>query len=126
MTPFLDTSVLIHFERAYRKLRTLGKVQVPSLAVAEYMRGIQETDNPRLRNRSERFLSRHVLPLGVVEFGTDAARAWASLLPALRKAGMTMKFGDSLIAAQCLAANAPIVTADSDFDRVPGLLVIPI
>jgi len=126
MTPFLDTSVLIEFERSYQRLRELGNVAVPAIAVAEYIRGMEQTKIPRLRNRGERFLSRQIIPLGIVEFNLEAARAWAALLPALKHEGMTMKFGDSLIAAQCLAANSPIVTADDDFERVPGLAVIKI
>ena len=126
MTPFLDTSVLIRFEKNFRRLREFGDVKVPCIAVAEFSRGIHETDNPRLRNRSERFLNRQIARLPLVDFDFAAARAWAILIKALKDSGQTMKFGDSLIAAQCLAANAAIVTADNDFDRVPGLEVVKI
>lgn len=124
MTRFLDTSVLIRFERSFRKLRELGEVQIPVIAVGEFSRGIYETENPRLRNRAERFLSRQITAFPIVDFDLAASRAWASLVKALKDAGATMKFGDSLIAAQALAADAAIVTADGDFDRVPGLQLI--
>ena len=124
MTPFLDTSVLIRFQKTFRRLRELGDVKVPVVSVAEFARGIHETENPRLKNRAERFLSRQIAALPVVDFDFAAARAWAILVRALKDAGQTMKFGDSLIAAQCLAHNVPIVTSDEDFDRVPGLEVI--
>ena len=124
MPPFLDTSVLIEYEQSFSKLRSLGDVRVPALAVAEFIRGIEKTNDNQIRNRGERFLARQIMPLGIVDFGMEAARAWAALVETLKKAGQTMKYGDSLIAAQCLAANTPIITADSDFDRIPGLVVM--
>ena len=124
MTRYLDTSVLIRFERSYRQLRDLGDVKIPVLSVGEFQRGIFETANPQLRNRAERFLSRQIACFPIVDFDQLAARAWASLLRALKDAGLTMKFGDSLIAAQALADDAEIVTADDDFDRIPGLKVL--
>ncbi|HEY1170806.1 MAG TPA: type II toxin-antitoxin system VapC family toxin [Verrucomicrobiae bacterium] len=126
MIAFLDTSVLIRFEKNFHRLRTLGKVRVPAIALAEYVRGIEGATHLRAKNRAKRFMARQILPLGIVDFNTEAALAWASLAEAMTKAGLTMKFGDSLIAAQCLAANASIVTADNDFERVPGLKVIRI
>lgn len=126
MTPFLDTSVLIRFERSFFKLRELGKVKVPAVAVAEFVRGIEGASNPAIRNRGERFLARQIAPLGIVDFDLAAARAWAALIVALERAGLSMKFGDSLIAAQCLAADAPLVTCDNDFDRIPGLVLVKI
>jgi predicted nucleic acid-binding protein len=124
MEPFLDTSVLIRFQKHFRKLRELGQVKIPVISVAEFARGIHETQNPRLRNRAERFLSRQIASMPVVEFDFESARSWAILIKALKDAGQTMKFGDSLIAAQCLAHNTAVVTADDDFERVPGLQVI--
>lgn len=126
MTPFLDTSILIHFERSYYKLRELGAVKVPAVAVAEFVRGIEGATNPAIRNRGERFLARQIAPLGIVPFDFAAARAWASLISALERAGLKMKFGDSLIAAHCIAENAPLITCDNDFARVPGLTVMKI
>lgn len=126
MTPFLDTSILIRFERCYFKLRELGAVKVPAVAVAEFVRGIEGAPSPAIRNRGERFLARQIVPLGIVDFDFAAARAWAALIVALERGGLTMKYGDSLIAAQCLAHNAPLVTCDHDFDRIPGLTLIQI
>ena len=126
MTSFLDTSVLIRFHRSFRRLRELGDVSVPVIAVAEFARGAHEAADAKLRNRVERFLSRQISRMPVVNFDFEAARAWAVLVKALKDSGLTMKFGDSLIAAQCLANSAAIVTADSDFDRVPGLEVIKV
>lgn len=124
MTQFLDTSVLIRFEHAFKKLKELGEIKIPVIAVGEFSRGIYETENPRLRNRAERFLSRQIAAFPIVDFDFAASKAWASLLKALKDSGQTMKFGDSLIAAQAIAHNAAIITADNDFDRVPGLQVI--
>lgn len=124
MPQFLDTSVLIRFERNFLKLRTLGDVQIPAISVGEFCRGIYETENPRLRNRSERFLSRQIAAFPIVDFDMAAGRAWAALLKALKESGLTMKYGDSLIAAQAIAADAEIVTTDNDFDRVPGLRLV--
>ena len=126
MRLFLDTSVMIDYERSFLKLRNLGDVKVPAMAVAEFVRGIEQTNDRQIRNRGERFLARQIAPLGIVDFGFEAARAWAALVETLRRAGLTMKFGDSLIAAQCLSENASLVTADGDFDRVPGLTIIAI
>ena len=124
MQQFLDTSILIRFENSFARLKELGDVQIPVIAVGEFSRGIYETGNQQLRNRAERFLSRQIFSFPIVDFDFSASRAWASLLKALKDSGLTMKFGDSLIAAQCIAANASIITSDSDFDRVPGLKVI--
>jgi len=84
---------LIRFEKSFRRLRELGDVKVPCLAVAEFSRGIHETDNPRLRNRSEWFLNRQIARLPLVDFDFAAARAWATLIKALnlKTAVETMK-----------------------------------
>jgi predicted nucleic acid-binding protein len=125
MTRFLDTSVLVNFEKSYRRLRALSaegvELKIPIIAVAEFSRGIHEAGNPALRNRAERFLSRQIASFPLVEFDFESARAWGSLVKALANAGLTMKFGDSLIAAQCLAHDAAVIADDADFDRVPGL-----
>lgn len=126
MTAFLDTSILIEFERGFFKLRDLGAVTVPAMALAEFVRGIESAPNPSIRSRGERFLARQIAPLGVVPFGFAEARAWAALGVALQRSGQSMKFGDSLIAAQCIAQNVPLVTCDEDFDRIPGLTLIQI
>lgn len=124
MPQFLDTTVLIRFERNFRKLRTLGDAQIPAIAIGEFYRGICETTNPHLRNRAERFLSRQITAFPIVDFDFAAAKAWASLLQSLKESGLTMKYGDSLIAAQAIAAAAELVTTDNDFDRVPGLKLL--
>lgn len=37
MPQFLDTTVIIRFERNFRKLRTLGDAQIPAIAIGNFI-----------------------------------------------------------------------------------------
>lgn len=54
----------------------------------------------------------------------DVAEAWAALRVALRDRGEKMPLNDSWIAATAMSRGIPVVAQDSDYDNVPGLLVI--
>ena len=61
---------------------------------------------------------RYVLPLDA-----DVVPAYARLRSLLERAGTPIGPNDMLIAAHALALGCTLVTADAEFDRVPGLRV---
>ena len=53
----------------------------------------------------------------------DVVSAYARLRTLLERAGTLIGHNDMLIAAHALALGCTLVTADAEFDRVPGLRV---
>jgi tRNA(fMet)-specific endonuclease VapC len=75
-----------------------------------------------VRNRLD--LSTFLLPLTVLEFGEQDARAAGELRAELKRSGRPIGPYDLLIAAQARARGLTIVTANErEFRNVPGLAV---
>lgn len=123
----LDTNILSQLVRdpqgsIAEKIRTVGENAVfTSIIVASELRfGALKARSPRLQERVDTILD----AIDVQAFDAPADLAYARLRQTLETLGTPIGPNDMLIAAQALAAEAVMVTANAnEFSRVPGLAV---
>ena len=90
------------------------------LVVAEIRFGVAKKGSSRLEAEAERVLN----SLAVLDFESPADRRYAVLRTDLERRGLPIGANDMLIAAQCLALDATMVTNNlREFQRVQGLRV---
>jgi tRNA(fMet)-specific endonuclease VapC len=110
-------SVLRHFD-AY----SAGDIGISSITVAELEFGVQKS---RLPSQNQEALEQFLLPLVILDFDQDAARAYGRLRAILETRGRLIGPLDMLIAAHALSRNLSLVTNNMrEFSRVPGLKVL--
>jgi tRNA(fMet)-specific endonuclease VapC len=69
-------------------------------------------------------LGRFLLPLEILPYDENAARAYGKIRPVLERGGRLIGSMDMLIAAHALSLQATLVTHNRrEFQRVPGLKV---
>lgn len=129
MTPrfLLDTNVVSHVARFPQgavadRIADVGERQVcTSIVVAAELRyGVARRGSERLSRRIEDVLS----ALAVLAFDEPADRRYAELRTHLERRGAPIGPNDMLIAAQALALDLTVVSANVDeFRRVPKLRV---
>lgn len=123
----LDTNIvsdLVRFPqgKVARRIAAVGEGAVcTSVIVAAELRfGAARRNAPRLTNQVEAILA----AMEVLPFDAPADRAYAQLRVALEKSGLPIGPNDMLIAAQALASDCVLVTANvEEFSRVPSLPV---
>lgn len=104
------------------KIAAVGEAAVcTSIVVATELRfGAAKRNAPRLTNQVEAILA----AIEVLPFDAPADRVYAQLRCALEQSGQPIGPNDMLIAAQALAMECIMVTANVDeFSRVAGLRV---
>lgn len=122
----LDTNVCVDFlngryPRVGKRLlsSTPGAVAVSSIAVAELRYGAEKSSRP---NENHGRIDLMLEELQTLEFDGDASAAYGQLRAALEARGTPIGPNDMLIAAQALAHDLVLVTADvAEFERVDGL-----
>ena len=127
---FFDTNIISHMMRettglaAQRyitaaKANTSTKMATSVIVQCELEFGLVRRPNQRLRAAYD-----NIVPLLEVMPLTELVTAhYARLRTQLETAGTPIGANDMLIAAHALAVNATLVSADTEFLRVPGLQV---
>jgi len=122
----LDTNVCVDFlngryPKVAKKLlgSTPDAVAVSSIAVAELRYGAEKSARPKGNHcRLDLLLE----DLRTLEFDLDAGAAYGRLRTALEARGTPIGPNDMLIAAQAIAHDLVLVSADlAEFERVEGL-----
>jgi tRNA(fMet)-specific endonuclease VapC len=110
-------SVLRHFD-AYHA----GTIGISSITVAELEFGVQKSRYP---SQNQEALEQFLLPLVLLDFDREAARAYGELRALLESRGRVIGALDMLIAAHALSQDLPLATNNvKEFSRVPGLKVV--
>ena len=110
-------SVLRHFN-AY----AVGTIGISSITVAELEFGVQKSLYP---SKNQDALEQFLLPLVILDFNHEAARAYGRLRAWLEAQGRVIGALDMLIAAHALSENLPLATNNvREFSRIPGLKVL--
>jgi len=110
-------SVLRHFN-AY----AVGTIGISSITVAELEFGVQKSLYP---SKNQDALEQFLLPLVILDFNHEAARAYGRLRALLEAQGRVIGALDMLIAAHALSENLPLATNNvREFSRIPGLKVL--
>lgn len=109
--------VLRHFE-AY----AAGTIGISSITVAELEFGVQKSLYP---SQNQEALEQFLLPLAILDFDYEAARAYGRLRSLLETRGRVIGSLDMLIAAHALSQGLPLATNNvREFSKVPGLKVL--
>lgn len=123
----IDTSILIAAEKAGDLEVVLSgieeRIYVPAHAAAEFLVGTHPPVREDLRRRAQRLYEIHIRGM-VDSFDESDAVQLAALNAELRRTGQTMKFFDAAIAATVLAREDKLLTADGDYDRLAGRIIL--
>jgi tRNA(fMet)-specific endonuclease VapC len=120
----LDTSVAIRFLNGdaaiMERLLALPEIVLPTVVAGELLFGAENSTRP-LQNlpRYMEFIS----ACTVVSLGRETATIYAQTRLALKRKGRPIPMNDVWIAAQCLEHGWALVTNDTDFDYVDGLIL---
>ena len=120
----LDTSVAVRFLNGDRVVVTqvlaLTTVILPIVVVGELLFGAENSS--RSLQNLPRYLE-FVEACEVVKLGRETAVVYARTRLALKQKGRPIPMNDVWIAAQCLEHGWQLVTDDSDFGYVDGLML---
>jgi tRNA(fMet)-specific endonuclease VapC len=119
----LDTNALSAWAEGNPQCRTAfveaTRLVVPTIVLGEYLYGIRQS---RHRARYERWLEDN-LPFTEIQQITEATSdSYADLRINLRSAGTPIPANDLWIAAVAIELRLPILSNDSHFDEVPGVV----
>jgi tRNA(fMet)-specific endonuclease VapC len=120
----LDTSVAIRFlngdKALTEKVLEIPEMVLPIVVVGELLFGAENSTRPSLNlPRYLEFISACVL----TPLGTETATTYAQTRLALKCKGRPIPMNDVWIAAQCLEHGWVLVTDDTDFEYVNGLVL---
>lgn len=126
MTHLLDTTACVTYIRGLNPLLLArvtdappGTVALCAPVTAELYDGAEQASNPAAEYVR---VAQFAAPYPVLPFDDAAAREYARVRHALRRAGTPIGHHDYLIAAVALANNLKLVTHNTrHFARVPGL-----
>ena len=128
MRYLLDTNVCVdyltgRFPQVITRLQELRPDEVALSVIAEAQLRYGADKSARVAENHAR-LDRFLEDVSILEFDKAAARAYGALRSALERSGMPIGPNGMLIAAQALAHDLVLVTANqAEFDRVDGLAV---
>ncbi len=120
----LDSSVAVRFLNGdtaiVSRVLALPEVVLPIVVVGELLFGAENSTRP-LQNlpRYLEFIEACV----VLPLGRETAAVYARTRLALKRKGRPIPMNDVWIAAQCLKQGWILVTDDTDFDYVDGLML---
>jgi tRNA(fMet)-specific endonuclease VapC len=130
MAVLIDTSVLIDAERRGQSLDAASGEQDRAISVitaSELLHGVHRAQTEALRTRRAAFVEHLLSALEPVPVTAAVARAHAEIWAALEAKGELIGAHDLWIAATALSHGMAIATANvSEFERVPGLSVVPV
>ncbi len=129
MNLLLDTNICIYLIKrkppsVLKRFEALpaGTVAISSITVAELEFGVQKS---QYISQNQQALEQFLLPLVVLDFDHEAARAYGKIRAWLESRGKTIGALDMLIAAHALSAGLPLATNNvREFSMVPGLKVL--
>ncbi len=129
MAVLIDTSVLIDAERRGRSLeRAIGDQHraISVITVSELLHGVHRAAAGSMRARRAAFVEHLIAAIEPLPITTAIARAHAEVWARLETEGNLIGAHDLWIAATALSHDMEVATANrGDFERVPGLRVVP-
>lgn len=130
MALLIDTSVLIDAERRNRSLSSnLGDDEraISVITASELLHGMHLAKDGSIRTRRAAFVEGLLSALEALPITMAVARIHAEVWAELRSDGDLIGAHDLWIAATALSQGMAVATANvRDFERVPGLVVVPV
>jgi predicted nucleic acid-binding protein len=127
----LDTSVFVAREDGRALGELPDRIAISAVTIGELQLGVLSAsdDETRARRADTLSLARSADPIPVSE---AIMGSWARMVVDCRAAGIhrAVKLTDALIAATAIEHGLPVVTQDSDFEKIaaahPALRVVPV
>jgi tRNA(fMet)-specific endonuclease VapC len=130
MALLIDTSVLIDAERRNRSLSSnLGDDDraISVITASELLHGVHRAKDGQTRMRRTAFVEGLLSAVEALPVTIAVARIHAEIWTALKNQGDLIGAHDLWIAATALSQGMAVATANRrDFERVPGLHVVPV
>lgn len=130
MALLIDTSVLIDAERRDRSLSSrLGDEDraISVITASELLHGVHRTKSGTARTRRAAFVEGLLAAVEALPITMAVARIHAEIWTELKNDGDLIGAHDLWIAATALSHGMAVATANvRDFERVPGLNVVPV
>jgi len=126
----IDTTVLINAERRGQALDdVIGEQErgISAITASELLHGVYRAKKGSVRARRSAFVEHVISAMEPLPITTAIARAHAAVWAELEKQGNLIGAHDLWIAATALSHGMEVATANAkDFERVPGLTVVPV
>lgn len=130
MAVLIDTSVLVHVERRGHSLdEAIGEQDraISVITASELLHGVHRARAGAIRARRAAFVEHLLSAIEPLPITTTVARAHAEIWAELESDGNLIGAHDLWIAATALSQGMEVATANArDFERVPGLTVVPV
>jgi len=130
MAVLIDTTVLINAERRGQALDdVIGDQErgISAITASELLHGVHRAEDGAVRTRRSAFVEHVISAMEPLPITTAIARAHAAAWAELEKEGNLIGAHDLWIAATALSHGMEVATANAkDFERVPGLTVVPV
>ncbi|MGB7685471.1 MAG: type II toxin-antitoxin system VapC family toxin [Solirubrobacterales bacterium] len=130
MAVLIDTSVLVEAERRGLALdRKIGDQDraISVITASELLHGVHRARTSATRARRAAFVEHLISTIEPLPVTTATARAHAEIWTELKDQGNLIGPHDLWIAATALSHGMDVATANTrDFERVPGLSVVPV
>ncbi len=130
MAVLIDTTVLINAERRGQALDdVIGDKErgISTITASELLHGVHRAEDGAVRARRSAFVEHVISAMEPLPITTAIARAHAAVWAELEKDGDLIGAHDLWIAATALSHGMEVATANvKDFERVPGLTVVPV
>lgn len=130
MAVLIDTSVLVHVERRGHTLdEALGDQDraISVITASELLHGVHRAQTGAVRSRRAAFVEHLLSAIEPLPITLAVSRAHAEIWAELESHGNLIGAHDLWIAATALSQGMEIATANArEFERVPGLSVVPV
>lgn len=130
MAVLIDTTVLVNAERRGQSLdEAIGDQDraISVITTSELLHGVHRAPVGAVRARRSAFVEHVISGIEPLPITTTVARAHAEIWAELERSGDLIGAHDLWIAATALSHGMGVATANTrDFERVPGLTVVPI
>lgn len=130
MAVLIDTSILVNAERRGQSLdRAIGDEDraISVVTASELLHGVHRAQTGAGRARRSAFVEHVISTIEPLPITTAVARAHAEIWAELENDGNLIGAHDLWIAATALSHGMDVATANPrDFERVPGLNVVPV
>jgi len=130
MAVLIDTTVLVDAERRGQALDDVIGDQERGISVitaSELLHGVHRAEQGAVRTRRSAFVEHVMSAMEPLPITMAIARAHAAAWAELEREGNLIGAHDLWIAATALSHGMEVATANAkDFERVPGLAVVPV
>lgn len=125
----LDTSVLILAEKNkidFTPWVEYGAAYISVITITELLVGVYRANTEERRIKRSAFVEHIIKSISSLPFREEEARIHAQLLSSLLNNGNNIGAHDLIIGATAISNNHAVLTKNEiDFNRIPGLKVVP-